>query len=62
MLCEVAILWPIIDGVNISCYQFLVFGYCSDISCLEEDMTLFVTDVSCHKELGLAVLEGEFQG
>lgn len=34
----------------------------SDISCLEEDMAPFVTDVSYDKELGLAVLEGEFQG
>lgn len=46
---------------SVNSYLFF-FWYCSDISCLEEDMAPFVTDVSYDKELGLAVLEGEFQG
>jgi hypothetical protein len=42
----------------------LVFYY-SELSCSEEDKTLFVTNVNhvtCDEELGSAVLEGQFHG
>lgn len=42
--------------------QAVIVTYFCYISCLEEDMAPFVIDVSYDKELGLAVLEGEFQG